>query len=522
MYDLIIKNGKIIDGTGKEAYFADVAISDGKIVKIGDDISDGKKIIDAAGYAVTPGFIDSHSHSDRSLLTMPEQVEKLEQGITTSISGQCGSSIAPLGKDYDTNSDEKIGCYGRKADVLKTFGSLANAVKDASLGSNMALLVGHGSIRNAVMGLENRAPSADELEMMKNHLRDALSNGAIGISFGLIYTPGCYAATDELIELAKVAAEYDALICAHIRNEGDFLVEAVEEFLTVIKESGARAVFSHHKAMFKQNWGKVNKTLELIEEANKNGSDIYCDTYPYTASGTTLSARFIPKEYRTGGVEGMAKVLSDSKLRSGIKESNVKQFGENFDWVIVSECDAYPQYEGLTVTEIAKLHGKDGYKTVYDMIAHSKTECNAYFFTACEDDVKTVLRYPRTMICTDSDVAGSKKNYHPRLSASFPRALGKYVREEKVVGLCEMIRRMTSLPASVYGLKDKGVIAEGYDADICIFDPETIADRADYSDYTKKAIGLHYVIAGGEVVVENAVSNGKKCGKVLLGCLERK
>ncbi len=499
MYDLVIKNGKIIDGTGKEGYFSDIAVKDGKIVKIEENITGGKRIINANGLVVAPGFVDSHSHSDVNMIEFPQQTEKVEQGITTSVAGQCGSSVYPrLNKKGET---ETLGEFLKNSDNL-------------AQGSNTALMVGHNALRKCAMGMENREPAAEELETMKALLRDGLENGAFGVSFGLIYTPSCYAETDELIELAKVASEYNALVVAHIRDEADFLVDAVEEFITIIKASGARGVISHHKAMYKQNHGKVVKTLEMIKKANEDGFEIYCDVYPYIASSTTIEARFIPSEYRKGGSK-VVEVLNDPEKCREIKELNLKKWGSDLSWVMVKNCKAYPEYEGKTMDEIAKIHGKDEYETVFDILRNSGGTSKGIYFSMSEEDVERVLSYPGSMICTDSEAAAGNKLYHPRLRGSFPRVLGRYVRERNVTSLEEMIRKMTSLPAFVYGLENKGKICEGFDGDICIFDPDKIIDRSEYTDCTKGAEGLEFVIVNGKIAAENAVYNGAMSGKVI-------
>lgn len=486
MYDLIIKSGKIIDGTGSPSFLADIGIKDGKIVRIARWIEvtgDGAKVIDAKGLVVTPGFIDSHSHSDSSVLTLPDQKEKIEQGITTSIGGMCGFSQAPY----------------------------ATEVKETVLGSNIAVFAGHNTIRRSVMGMENRKPTESELEQMKELVRKNMESGALGLSFGLTYTPSGYADTEELIELAKVVGEYHGLVSAHIRNEGDHLIQATEEFIKVIRESGTRGIHSHHKAMWKENWGKVSHTLRMLEQANEEGVEIYCDAYPYTASHTSMGARFVPKEYHAFG---LTKVLSDPEKRREIIEWNLQTFGEDLSWVLVASCSTYPEYEGLRIPEIARLRGQNGYEAVLDIIR----DCNgaqACYFCVCEEDMEAVLAYPRSMICTDSDVAGQKTTYHPRLRASFPRVLGRYVRERRVTSLPEMIRKMTSMPATVYGLRGKGLIKEGFDADICIFDADKIIDRAEYADCTRKAEGLNYVLLNGQIVVEDAVYLGIRAGKVI-------
>nr|MBQ4319256.1 D-aminoacylase [Clostridia bacterium] len=505
MYDLIIKNGKIIDGTGTPHYYADVAVKDGKIAKIAKKLDGAAHIINAKGLTVTPGFIDSHSHSDGAVFSNPDMKEKLEQGITTSVGGQCGSTSAP---------NKPIG-MGSEDDVYRTMGSFLTAASELEQGASTAVFVGHSALRRATMGIENRKPTETELEQMKELLREGIAAGAVGVSFGLIYTPSCYAETDELIELAKVAAEMGAVVSAHIRNEDDHLIKAVTEFIEIIEKSGARGVISHHKAMVRENWGKVNTTLRMIDEANARGCEIFCDVYPYTASSTSLSARFMPPEYRSEGLDGMKKYLSDPETYAKIKDSQIKRWGRGLDWVLVTSAKGYPQYTGKRIPEIAEMIGKDEYDTVFDIIIGTGNNCSCCFFTMCEEDVETVMAHPRAMLCTDSSVAGTSTSFHPRLSASMPRVLGHYTRERRVVPLYEMVRKLTAMPAAVYGLKGKGVLREGFDADICIFNDETIIDRATFVDPTQRCEGLSYVIVGGEVVVEDAVHNGKMCGKVL-------
>ena len=517
MYDLVIKNGHILDGTGKPLFLSDIAVSGGKICRIARDIEGGSKVIDAEGLVVTPGFIDSHSHSDNAMLTYPDQIEKIEQGITTSIGGQCGSSPAPIDKGADPARAEWTGDSGKVRAVYRTMGEFLDIGGKVPLGSNLVTFVGHGSLRRATMGIENRVPSKGELDEMRELLRDGLAHGAIGISFGLFYTPGCYAETDELIELARVVAEYNGMIAAHIRDEGDFLIESTEEFIKVVRESGVKkGVLSHHKALGKGNWGKVTHTLRMIDEANEEGLEIYCDVYPYTAYNTGLSAEFIPKELRADGFDGMAKIFADPdervKLIERIRNSNRSDIGS----ILITGCRFHPEYNGKTVSEIAGMYSKDECETILDLIRDSRDNCDACFFGMCEEDVEAVLAHKMAMICTDSSVAKGRSVYHPRLSGTFPRVLGRYVRERKITSLSEMIRKMTSMPATVYGLKGKGILAEGFDADICIFDPERIIDRAEYTDCAKKAEGLNYVILGGEVVAEDATYNGKKKGKLIL------
>ena len=516
MYDIIIKNAKIIDGTGNPYYRSDVAIKDGKIARIGKALEGAEQVIDATGLTLTPGFIDSHSHVDRHILTYPEQREKIEQGITTSIAGQCGESPAPISLLH-ANDERPIGNYGKRCDVLRTASSFINIAKNVPQGSNTALLIGNGALRGAVIGPADRRATPEEMEKMKALLREGLEAGAIGVSFGLIYAPACFADTEELIELAKVVAEYHGVVAAHIRGEGATLIRAVEEFISVIRASGARGVISHHKSAGIEHQGKINHSLRIINEAWEEGLEVYLDVYPYIASHTSLSAAFIPKKHLTEGTAVLCEKLKDPAVRADVKAFNIDIRGnDDLGWVMPVKCPAYPEYEGKRLNEIAKIHGKDVYDTMMDMIQEGKGVCNACFFSMCEEDVCRVMAHPRSMIGTDAAVMGDSTIYHPRLRGTFPRVLGRYVRERGVTDLPRMIAKMTSLPATVYSLKNKGLVMEGFDADLCIFDADKIIDRSDFTSCHNRAEGLNYVILGGEVVVENAVHNGKCNGKILL------
>ena len=519
MYDLIIKNGIVIDGTGSPGYHAEVAVKDGKIAKIGRGLSGAAKTIDASGLVVTPGFIDSHSHADGQVLRHPDLVEKIEQGITVNIAGQCGGSNTPLSileKREDFSEIEGVGnAYDLRSDPAKYF----DALRKYQLGSGTAFLIGHGTLRRAVVGIENRAPSAEEMEKMKALLRTAMEHGARGMSFGLYYAPGSYATTAEAVEIAKVVGEYNGVIAAHIRNEAHDLVKSVREYLTILEKAGVRGVISHHKACDSpENWGKVTHTLRMIDEANAKGMDVYCDVYPYTATSTSLAAVFLPTEELARGNDGVAECLADPAYRAKMREWVIDRYGtDDCSWVFVTNCTAIPEYAARYVSDIARQTGKDQLDVIYDIIQASRIYCPACYFTICEEDVETVMRHPRAMICTDSGVTVKKGQFHhPRLRATFPRTLGYYVRERKVVPLHEMIRKMTAMPARVYDLPTKGLVWEGMDADLCIFDPEKIRDACWFDDCWKKNEGLSFVLVGGEVVVEDAVYNGKRMAKALL------
>lgn len=513
MYDLIIKNGSLIDGTGCSAYIADIAIQGGKIVRIGTGLYGSEQVIDATGLTVTPGFIDAHSHSDLSALTFPEQIEKVEQGITTAIGGHCGDSVAPLKPNAPVSP---VGALGSNTEVYKTMGSFLEYAKKVPMGANLTTFVGHNPLRLTVIGSENRAPTRQELEQMGDLLRESIAHGALGISFGLVYAPGSFAQTDELVYLATVAAECGGMISAHIRDEGDGVIEATQEFIHIVKASGVKGILSHHKAMYKQNWGKVNTTIAMIDRANREGCDIYFDTYPYTASHTSIYTKFIPKEYCSGGNDALVQRLQNPAIREEIRRRNLKKYGDDLSWCKLTVCPPYPEYLGLSINEIAQLRSSDVYDAVFDMIIASKNNCRGCNFLMCEEDLETVIAHPRCMICTDSNIRANSSVYHPRLRGSFPRALGRYVRERKTVSLPAMIRKMTSLPAAVFGIRNKGLLKEGYDADICIFDADKITDRCDFTNCHERAEGLNYVLVAGRITAENAVCNGTRAGRILI------
>lgn len=494
MHDILIQNGVILDGTGSPALPGQVAIQDGKIVKIARKITENaKNVIDATGKVICPGFIDSHSHSDKQFFTCPLQTEKLEQGITTSIAGQCGGSV----------------CAEDAAAFLEQ-------ARGAKLGANMALLIGHGSLRKAVIGTQDREPTPTELEQMKDMMRSAMEHGALGVSFGLIYAPGCFAKTPELVEIAKVVGQYQGIAAIHLRSESTQLIRAVEEFITIVRLSGVRGVVSHHKAAgLQENWGKVHTTMRMIEKANEEGLEIYMDVYPYCATSTIFSSMFIPSSWRSGGKEALLRRADDPELVEQIRQAYYRSFSD-MRYILVTSCPGAPEYNGLRVDQIAALRGQDEFSAAMDVVRISKDTASACFFTICEEDVEAVIANPRAMICTDGGVDPKGSSYHPRIRGSFPRAIARYVREKGVVSLPEMIRKMTAMPAAVYGLQGKGLVREGFDADLCVFDPETIRDLADFRDPSQHCEGLDYVIVGGKIAAVHAVATGELGGTMLL------
>ncbi len=522
MFDLIIRNARVVDGSGTPSYGAHVAVNGGKIAKISPIVpGEAKETIDAEGLVLSPGFIDSHSHDDMILETVPGLPHKLEQGITADITGMCGHSIAPLSEQYlaegfrvyDTLCASGV---KKEYETRKDFGTYINSLP-GSFGPGVGFHIGHGTMRTAAMGFAQRKPTDAEMGKMKDMLRNAMENGALGISFGLIYNPGVFSDTAECLELCKVAAEYGGDVTIHMRNENDRLIESVETVINVVRETGIRCVISHHKAVKKRNWGKSVKTLELIEKANEEGLTVFLDQYPYTASSTGLSSE-LPKEFLALPKEKLFEVMRDPQGRKDIIEAACagKTLEERFGDLMIGGSVSYPQYSGMMIPDAAKLHGKDEGETFLDVLLADDLTTSEIRFGMCDEDVERIMAYPRTMIGTDGLWFPGAVGAHPRAFASFPRVLGLYVREKKVMSLEEGIRRMTSMPAAVYGLKGKGLIREGFDADLCLFDPKTIIDKADYRDWNARCTGLKHVIIGGEVVVTDAVWNGKLNGRKLL------
>lgn len=523
MLDYLIRKARIVDGGGTPAYFADVGIEDGRIAAVAPVLRENAlHTIDAHGLVLSPGFIDSHSHDDMILENAPECRHKLEQGVTTVITGMCGHSVAPMSERHaaegaricatlcakGVNTDPETHC---------SFSTYLRELRD-DLGPNAAFHIGHGTVRTAVMGFERRPPTATEMELMKSYVRDAMEAGALGISFGLIYTPGCFCDTDEIIELCRVVAQYGGDMTIHMRNEGDTLVEAVEETLRVVRETGIRCVISHHKASGgRRNWGKTALTLPLVDRINAEGYTVFLDQYPYTASATGLNNE-IPGEFLSLPAAELTALLRDPEGRRRV--IGVMLGGNSpdthFERVMIGASAAYPQYNGMMLSAAAGLHGKNEAETLIDVLLGDQFATSGIYTGMSEEDVKRVLAYPRTMIGTDGLWYPGCVGAHPRAFATFPRILGHYVREEHVLSLEEAVRRMTGMPAAVYGLKNKGLIRVGMDADLCLFDPDTIIDAADYKNWNARCPGLRHVFVAGEPVVTDSVHDGRLLGKKLL------
>jgi len=498
--DILIRNGKIIDGTGNSWFYADIGIKDGRIIKIGPALNfSAKKIIEASGLIVTPGFIDVHTHLEGDETKDPNATNFILDGVTTCITGNCGSS----------NID--VGNYLRWVDSVK-------------LSINVATLIGHNDVRKAVMGRANRDATAEEMEKMKAIVDKAMKDGAVGFSTGLIYIPGTYTKTPEIVELAKVAANYHGLYATHMRDEGDSVTFAIEEALTVGKEAKIPVEISHFKVGGQQNWGRSKETVAMIEAARKQGIEVTIDQYPYTASSTSIST-LIPEEILADGQDSINARLQRPEIRKYVTEAMLKSLKKrklkHFSYAVVASYPPDTSFNGKSIEQINRMMGrkhKAKYETQTVMDLMMKGGASAVFHGMSEEDIKRIMKYPFNMFASDATIRVLGNGVpHPRGYGTNARVLAKYVRDEKVISLEEAIRRMTSLPAQKFLLKDRGLLREGFAADIVIFDENEVQDVSTYEKPHAYSKGFKYVIVNGVLTVENEKHTGVRAGKALYG-----
>ncbi|MFC4801246.1 amidohydrolase family protein [Neobacillus sp. GCM10023253] len=526
MYDLIIRNGKIIDGTGSPWYYGDLAIENGKIAKIGKLTNcQAKEEIDAKNQVVSPGFIDMHTHSDLVILDEPLIEAKVRQGITTDLLGQDGIAAAPLPKEYVSPWRKNLAGLDGNPPIewdWTTISEYLDKIERNNPSYNLAVLAPHGNIRMEVMGLDNRPATDDEIKQMQDVLRRSLDEGAVGLSTGLIYPPCCFAEMKELEALCQVIAEYGVPLVIHQRSEGDEILESMQELIDMMKRCGAHLHFSHLKNCGKDNWHKTPDVLKKIDQAREEGLEVTFDQYPYTAGSTMLSA-ILPPWVHAGGTDQLLERLADEGLRkkmiqemaTGFKGWDSMSKWAGWDGIIVTSVEsAEKQYcVGKTIEQIAELDGRENCAEVaLDLILHEKNGVGMIDFVMNEESVKAILAHPAGTIGSDGLLGGEP---HPRAYGSFPRILGKYVREEKVLPLEDMIRRMTSQPARIIGLQDRGILREGLAADIVIFNPDEIIDRATFEKPRQFNLGIDTVIVNGEVVIQGEQAYRKAVGKVI-------
>jgi N-acyl-D-amino-acid deacylase len=496
-FDLLITNARVVDGTGNPWFRADVAVKNGRIVKIGQIApTDAKKTVDARNQILAPGFIDVHAHTE-NIFNHPDAENFIRMGVTSLVTGNCGSST--------TDVEKFLGRY-----------------EEAPLTVNLATLIAHGSVRAKVLGAENRAPTAEELKRMEEIVETAMKNGAVGLSTGLIYVPGTYAKTDEVVSLARVANKYQGIYASHIRNEGDTVFEAIAEAINIGEQTKIPVEISHFKISSKKHWGKTGETLGLVRAAREKGLVVTVDQYAYTASSTSLDT-ILPGWALAGGREEGKKRLADSttreKIVNEIKKTLKDSKFKDFSYANVATYAANKEYNGLNIKEITKrAKGKDKLDAQIEQILEMYAAGGAQmvYHKMDEADVQSIMREPFTMIASDSGVRQFGEGVpHPRGYGNNARVLGRYVRELKLLTLEDAIRKMTSLPAQTFGLRNRGLIREGFAADFVIFDENQIADRATFENPHQYPIGISRVYVNGAAVFADEKMTGARTGVAL-------
>ena len=500
-YDIIIKNGLVIDGTGSPIKNTSIYINNGKIVHIGEKLNNasGKQIIDANGKIVAPGFIDMHTHSERKSLDFPLVENYLQQGVTTMVGGNCGGSPYPI-KDF----------------IVKT--------RAKGIGPNLALLVGHNTIRKEIMGSENRLASPNELKMMEGLIQEAMDDGAFGMSTGLKYIPGAYSNTEEVIALAEVVSKNNGFYATHMREEGvSGLLESVEEAINIGRKAKLPVQISHHKAVGKPMWGSSKNTLKMVDNARNEGVDVTLDQYPYTATSTSLTIIF-PAWSLAGGHSMLKQRLDEEASRKKIKQGIVWNIvndrgGGDPASIVISD---YPPNSDLNGQNLAQVTISKGFKptpanaaeVLMDLVY--KSNGRGIYHCLNEKDVEQIMAHPHVMHASDGGTIDfGKANPHPRNYGTFPRILGRYVRERKIISIEESIRKMTQLPASVLGLTDRGLLKKDFWADLIIFDPDNIIDNSTWENPHQFPSGIDWVIVNGNISLENGNPSKNLYGKVL-------
>jgi N-acyl-D-amino-acid deacylase len=534
-FDLLISNGRIVDGTGSPWYYGDVGIRDGRIVAIGrhlENMADGKakRVIDAHNQIVAPGFIDMLGQSETTILVDPRLPSKIYQGITTEVTGE-GGSIAPINDRLIADDRLTYEHYHITAD-WKTFREYFARLGKQGMGINLATYVGATQVRRMVIGDADRAPTADELNQMRALVKQAMQEGAMGVSTSLEYAPAPYAKTEELIALASVASEYGGIYATHMRSEGDGIMDSLEETARIGREAKIPVEIWHLKTAGKTNWGKMPQVVQFIDKARASGLDMSANTYAYTAWSNTLSA-FIPPWAHDGGDKKLIERLRDPAMRERIKKDmDVKTSTWDNEWeevpgpegILISAVQnpKLLDLQGKTVAQIAKEWNKDPKDTIFDILIQDEAFTNVCVFGMDESDVEDALKQPWVSI--DNDSSGTspegilgQEHPHPRAYGTFPRILHKFVHEEHLITLPDAIRKFSALAAQKMGFTDRGVLKVGMRADVVVFDPDTIHDVATFDKPNQYSVGMQYVLVNGTPVIDEGKMTGALPGQVILG-----
>lgn len=534
MYDMLITSGKIVDGTGGPWFRADLVVDRGIIQHVGRFVPGSlpaKETIDARGLVVAPGFIDAHSHTDLVVLSDGPAEGKILQGVTTEITGKCGLTQAPLNSSTLDGIRQYLSGFSPGESSLDwKWRSMADwfaLVDNIEKAANMVTFVGHGTIRIAVMGFSSRKPGRTEMESMKELLAESLQAGAPGMSSGLIYPPGCYAETGELVELGKILSEHGKVYATHVRNESSALVQAVEEAIEIGEKSGCAVHVSHHKVAGRSNFGRVSTTLDLMEKARLRGVDVTCDVYPYLA-GSTLVSALLPGWVQEGGPAAMLEKISCKDNRKRIDREIRENFegwdnlaGEaGWDRVMILSSAGQKDCEGKTIQEIAAARKVSEVEALLEVVEQDRGESLIAVFGFDQDDNNMIIAHELSMIGSDGFAASytpipGRGKPHPRAFGTFPRVLGRYVREAGIISLENAIWKMTGFPAQRFNLQNKGLIKEGFDADLVIFDPANVADRATYEEPFQKPTGIEHVFLKGRPVVRSSDYLGHSFGSLV-------
>lgn len=524
MLDILIINGTMIDGSGAPAQKGCIGIKDGKLVHAAGT-EEAERVIDASGCIVCPGFIDAHSHGDRLLGTEDGRLFKTPQGITTEQCGNCGASQAPVALERAEELQKALS-RNTPLETVKSwsdYNAYLQHAENCQKSANVRFYVGHRILRQGVMGMDNRQPTKKELDRMCSMLREAMEAGAAGLSTGLIYVPACYAQTDEIVELAKVIAPFGGIYASHMRSESEGLVDAVRETIDVGRQAGTRVCISHHKVLGRPNWGMQKETLQLIQQANDEGVHVTCDQYPYTRNMTSLYS-CMPNWHFSRGMGHVADMLKDEAFRKTVRAEmedpatpydNYYLNAGGWGGVYITSMPKTKDAAGMFVSEYAQKIGKDPWEAYFDLMVENNCGGAGVYCSMCDDDVCDIIRSPYCVVGTDGINAAWSVPGHPRGSSTFPHAINYFVKEKKILTLEKMIHKMTGLTAERLRFAGKGLLKEGYDADVVIFDFDRLHDLATYDDPNRLTEGMEYVIVNGQCVYENMALTGKYSGRLL-------